>query len=239
MTGIMESNGVIQVYHISPIHYLPFILRSGCLFTKKTLDQQFSMSHFRSMSDRHDRSRGFNDCAFLTTTAFPPILNAKLSKGFPHIRYEIPSSYIEEIEYSLCRFNIAMTRYLRRNSKPGFSESETNGRYYGQQQIPVARSDQDKSSMLSHHMPKKTMIEVIIHEDLILPSETVITCFSIDDYRRVSTMVRMFDAKWEVVSENYSGYVSNEQYEIAIDEYLAIAIGDPNWKGNGLEFDRV
>src|SRR3546814_20766322 len=51
-----------------------------------------------------------------------------------------------------CRFNIAMTRYLRRDGKPGFPESPSNGHYYDHQQIPTAREIAEKEAMLQKHL---------------------------------------------------------------------------------------
>jgi hypothetical protein len=166
--GALADRGVEDVYHYMPLHYLPFIARDKRLRTKPSLKKVgFNERHFRSKSHKHDTARGFYEFAFLTLDPNPRILNAKLAGGFPHIELAIPTSCVECVEYSLSRFNIAMTRQLRRDGKPGFPESAANGRYYGNRQVPIAYTYDDKLQLLRNNLGKR-MIEVLLHSDLPL-----------------------------------------------------------------------
>src|ERR1700754_384545 len=138
--GILQNAGVTNAYHFTPLHYLPFIAQSASLKSKPSLAADgFAATHLRSMSNAQDVTRGFGAYTHLTTDASPRILKAKLAAGFPHVGVSVPVPHVDNVEYSLCRFNVAMTRYLRKGSKKGFPESPTNGRYYKGHQIPIAR----------------------------------------------------------------------------------------------------
>lgn len=239
MANMLGEKGVNVVHHVTPLHYLPFIGRSGAILTKTDLEPRHGLDHFRTKSDRHDRSRGFDDCAFLTTTECPPILRAKLSAGFPHVRLDVPSEALIEVKYSLCRFNIAMTRYLRRDGKSGSPESSTNGRYYGAQQIPVAKTDADKRAMLSHHLPLGTMLEVVTHQSLALPDTTNVTCFSHRDYERAAQILEALGQPWHVTLSEGQEYPVNQHHINSVEAFIQRALADPSWMGNGLEFDRL
>ena len=141
--------GIQSIYHIAPVHYLAFIARSGNLKSKIELGHSgFNGHHFRSKSKRQDVERGFESYAHLTTSEFPPILEAKLSAGFPHIALKITSQSLDNVDFDLCRYNVAMTRRLRRGNQFGHSEGPANGRYYDNIQIPIARTQEDQNSLL-------------------------------------------------------------------------------------------
>ena len=240
MTSLFEKIGIKKIYHISPLHYLPYICRKQTILPKDILGNIFDVNHFRSKSDIHDRSRGFSDCCFLTTSGNPPIIKAKLTAGFPHIRYEIPAHEVERYPFSLCRFNIAMTRYLRRGMKPGHPESKTNGRYYDNQEIPTARSFSEKYNMLVEHYPNGIMIEVLVHAPLRLSNDVVVVCFSDDDYLLAENILKSFACSWEIRKEHPPcHYNRNPEYVSGVEDFLAKAMSDPDWRGNGLEYDKI
>jgi hypothetical protein len=167
-------------------------------------------------------------------------LRAKLAAGFPHIAINIPASEIDAVSFSLCRFNVAMTRQLRRDGNEGFPESETNGRYYAGHQIPIARTDADKSTMLQKHLQESTMIEVLVHGDFNLSDETSITCFAEEDAVIAAQILRSLGCKWKVKVEDPPGpYPRDSTHVTAVTAFIVQAEGDPNWRGNGLEFDRL
>lgn len=239
--SVLKANGINFVHHYAPLHYLPFIARSRVLMCKPSLAQEgFGPKHLRSKSSKQDQARGFGKYAFLTLDEKARILKAKLQAGFPHIGIKIPSEAVETTEYSLCRYNVAMTRYLRRGESPGFEESASNGRYYGKQQIPVARTQSDKLTLLQTHLPKKTMIEVLIDGDLPLPDETEIICFSLNDKELADSTLEILGRPWATrVIPPPGPYQRSNQYVSEVVEFIAQAIKDEHWRGNGLEFDRV
>lgn len=238
--GILETFAIESVHHFAPLHYLPFIVRQGALLSKPLLAQAgFAPSHYRSMSHRQDSVRGFDAYVHLTITPHPPIVGAKLGAGFPHIRLSIPSSYVDNVDFVLCRFNIAMTRYLRRADKPGFPESPTNGRYYDRKQIPVAKTVQDKHTLLSAHL-SRSMIEVLVESELTLPAATTVACYSEDDAIIVRRVLQTFQCPWTItIAAPQATYNRNPIYASQVLEFIDRALDDHLWRGNGLEFDRV
>src|SRR5262245_766517 len=119
--GLLADKNITHVYHYTPLHYLPFIGRSQSLMSKPSLKAAgFPQKHLRSMSNGQDVARGFGEYTHLTLEEHPAILRAKLAAGFPHVGIAVPFEVIEATKFSLCRFNVAMTRFLRRDGKPGF-----------------------------------------------------------------------------------------------------------------------
>ncbi len=195
--GVLIKAGVTNVFHYAPLHYLPFIVRARALLSKPSLAAAgFPTRHLRSKSRDLDVERGFGCYSHLTLHPDPNILQAKLGAGFPHIKLVIPVAVVESCPYSLCRFNVAMTRKLRREGKPGHLESETNGRYYPGHQIPIARTAEDQSAMLKAHISTGTMIEVLVQGDLPLTGFTTVISFSADDQRIVDGVLAALRATW-------------------------------------------
>lgn len=239
--GILEDQKIDCVHHYAPLHYLPFIARSKALMSKPSLEVAgFAKTHLRSMSHAQDVERGFGAYSHLTIEPSPRILKAKLDAGFPHVGIAVPTSSIEAVEFSLCRFNVAMTRFLRRDGKPGFPESSTNGRYYDGHQIPIARTDEDKSAMLAKHLPAGTMIEVLVHGDLDLPKETEVLCFSPENKVLVESVLGQLRNIWNVKLLKPPGpYPRNHAHVENVTAFVQRAVAEPDWRGNGLEFDRL
>lgn len=236
----LGSAGVSVVYHYAPLHYLPFIARAGALMGKPSLRKAgFPATHLRSKSNKQDVARGFGGYVHLTLDPRPRILQAKLAAGFPHIAIAVPSSAVEASNYSLCRFNVAMTRYLRRGDKPGFAPSPTNGRYYPGHEIPIAKTSPDKQALLKAHL-NKSMIEVLIDGDLALPPDTGIECYAPADKKLADKIISATRRPWAVTLNAPPGsYPRSPTYAASVASYVAHALADPNWRGNGLEFDRV
>ena len=239
--GALSANAIETVQHYAPLHYLPFIARSRAILSKPSLDAAgFKSSHLRSMSRGQDVTRGFGSYAHMTLDRQPRILIAKLGAGFPHLALGVPVASVEAGMVSLCRFNVAMTRYLKRGKKRGAPESNTNGRYYLGHQIPIARTEQDKAAMLAKHLPFGTMIEVLIHGDLALPNDTTVTCYSEDDAKIARAVLSQIQCPWKVeISEPPGDYPRSKAHGKSVDDFIAQAMADPDWRGNGLEFDRL
>ncbi len=240
--GLLKDCGVEWVYHFTPLHYVPFISRSKKILSKPSLKKEgFASSHFRSMSASHDVQRGFGQYSHLTLDSSPRILKAKLSAGFPHVGLRVPVDAIDEkVEFSLCRFNVAMTRFLRRDGKQGFPQSATNGRYYEDLQIPVARTAQDKTAMLKAFLGTQTMIEVLVHGDLQVPDDSLIECYDSQDVTVVKKILSRTENQWQVDSKDPPGpYPNSTQYRSSVEKFIETALSDPTWHGDGLEFDRV
>src|SRR5688572_24021253 len=108
--SVLAEFGIEKAYHIAPLHYVPFIGRSKLLLSRSQLKAEgYSDSHFRRTSHKADFERGFGDRIYLSPYQAPPILQAKLRKGFPHVRIGIPVSALEPTQFDLCRFSVART----------------------------------------------------------------------------------------------------------------------------------
>jgi hypothetical protein len=236
-----DDFGIQFIHHYAPLHYLPFIARSEKLLSKPSLHKAgYGPRHLRSMSSRHDVVRGFGDCVFLTIDPHPRILNSKLNAGFPHVAISIPVAAVEFADFSLCRYNVAMTRVLRRGGLPGRPESDANGRYYANRQIPIARTLRDKRFLLAEHLPKKTMIEVLIHGDLSLPHDTKVVCFNAADLGLATKVLMVIKSGWKLEQVPPPGpYNRNPVYVDSVSQFIEQALADPEWRGNNLEFDRI
>jgi len=240
--SLFGEYGVAFVPHYTPLHYLPFILRDGKLRSKPSLREEgFEDTHFRSKSYRHDQGRGFGEYAFLTLDQAPRILGAKLKGGFPHVAIEIPETAFDEVDFHLCRYNVAFTRVLRRDGLPGRPEGSGNGRYYEDKQIPSARTEADKREMLDQYLnDPKTMIEVLVPGALEIPVDMRITCFHDDDVQIAQDIVRGINCPQYVVQlSNDLKYKPKKQHQQNVAYYIDTALADPDWRGNGLEYDKV
>ncbi|MEM7083057.1 MAG: hypothetical protein AAF465_10010 [Pseudomonadota bacterium] len=233
--------GVDFVPHFAPLHYLPFIARSKSLLSKRALSKLgYADSHFRSRSKNTDIARGFGGYAFLTLSHDPEIIQAKLKGGFPHISIRVPVSAFDSMRFDLCRYNVAMARRTTDSPTGGFKESDTNGRYYGDRKIPIARSDGDKIRMLRKHYPIGTMIEVLVHEKLPLPNGTEVHCFSEEDHDIAKRIINGYGLTWGVYEVTPPGvYNRNQDYAEKVLRFIERTKDDEHWRGDGLEFDRV
>jgi hypothetical protein len=239
--SVFEPLSIEYVAHYTPLHYLAFIARFRSLKSKPALlDAGFAEAHFRSMSSHHDVARGFGQYVFLTLDREPRILQAKLAAGFPHIAILVPITAFKDREFHLCRYNVAMARQLRRNGSAGFPESTTNGRYYGSRQIPIAVKLADQRAMLKEHYRAGTMIEVLVPGELPLPDDVKIACFAPEDTEIAEQILSATDSPWEIATLDPPGaYGRNGRYATEVRQFVECALNDPNWRGNGIEFDRV
>jgi hypothetical protein len=94
--------------------------------------------------------------------------------------------------------------------------------------------------MLAKYVDSNTMIEVLVKGDLPLPEGTTVVCYSSEDQRLAQTVINSIGTPWKVVLEAPPGeYNRKETYAKSVAEFIHRAITDPDWRGDGLEFDRV
>lgn len=240
--SLFADYGIAHVPHYAPLHYAPFILRDEHLRSKPSLREQgFEDHHFRSKSAPHDQARGFGDYAFLTLDMSPRILGAKLKGGFPHFALEIPETSFDGIEFHLCRFNVAMTRYLRRGGKPGFAPGNGNGSYYDNKEIPSAQSEEEKREMLEKfHGDPSVMIEVLVTGALPIPNNARLVCFHDQDVKLITQILdRLNCPRYEVLLSDTLIYTPKPTHKNAVTAFIETALDDSDWRGDGLEFDKV
>ena len=84
------------------------------------------------------------------------------------------------------------------------------------------------------------MIEVLVHEDLPLSDETTVVSYSQSDRQLVNHVLSAIDSRWtSAIAVPPSAYPRSRQHADAVQDYLARALADAGWRGNGLEFDRL
>lgn len=237
---LLCDHEIDRIYHFAPLHYLPFIARAHDLKSKPLLAAEgYLANHFRSTSAHIDEARGFGNYIHLSTVAAPPILSAKLGAGFPHFALEFDTEGFEDAPFDLCRFNIAKTRYLRRGGKPGFSESDANGKYYGAMQIPIARTWEDKQRLLNSRIGDP-MVEVLVEDRLPIPSSVRVKAYSKGDNDTACEVLTKLDVDWQVdLASAPNSYARDMNYVNKVEAFIARALAEPDWRGDGLEFDRV
>ena len=225
------------MFHITPLHYLPLILRQGQLLSKSQLiSKGFTSGHFRKTSQKSDIDRGFGNYIHLSLQEWPPILKSKLSKGFPHIRFRIKSSKLPK-QFDLCRYNIARNRNVKDGKTPA-TESPKNGFYYENLRVPVARQYEDQIAMLN--CSKNQMIEVLIPQILNIDGSTEIECFSAQDLSIVLKTTKHLDVDLKVNQRKLDfAYPKHDDFRQSVSEQIIQYLNKPDWKGDGLDFDKL
>jgi hypothetical protein len=232
---LLTSNNIDDVFHYAPLHYLLFIARSRALLSKdELLRRGFTQLHFRSTSRRVDTLRGFSNYVHLTLTEVPKILKAKLAAGFPHFELRVPAAHIDERSFHLCCFNIAKSRFIRTGKKPPV-ESPSNGRYHRGKELPTAGSAAECAALLQANLGVR-MIEVLLLSCLPLPDNTKLVFFHDSDQKTAEHLLRSLNVPW-LMSRGATCYQPSHQYVNSVHEFLERAENEPEWRGNGLDFD--
>ena len=236
---MLSKHAVDSVYHYVPLHYLPYIIRARVLLSKKRLiEAGFNEAHFRSTSKKQDIDRGFDDCVHLSLENMPRILKAKLNKGFPHFEVSFSGSMFEELDYYLCRFNIAKTRYFR-GAKSEPEESPCNGKYQKGRRLPIAITEEEKDALLVCNLGKR-MIELLVPSELMMIDRCELRFFSTNDLEIAENALYELCVNYNLslcdIDERYN---RNTNYVNKVESYLRKSLDDPAWFGDGLEFDNV
>lgn len=237
--NVLYEHGILSAFHYAPLHYLAFITRAKALYSKTELGRLgFSDTHFRSTSRQQDAVRGFANYVHLTLQEFPPIVAAKLKRGFPHFTIEVPTQNLREAEYDLCRYNIAKTRYLRRGDKAGVNPGQENGFYHGRMQIPIARGPHQQNALLEANYGKN-MIELLVPNRMHLPEQTKLHFHHRADLQMAVDLLEK-QLPWVCVmaAPNHQ-YSPDKKHFQSVQAFFKHTLDNPNWRGNGLEFDRL
>ena len=104
----------------------------------------------------------------------------------------------------------------------------------------MARSNEEMAAMLAECLPARIMIEILVHGDLALPNTTKVLCFSAADIEIANGVLASVGSPWPLQAADIPGaYPRNAEHARCIEDYLEQAMNDPEWRGNGLEFDRL
>lgn len=228
----VQEIGLTLAYHTTPIHYLPAIARSRRLCAKRELAALgYDARHFRSTSRQIDVTRGFEAFVHLSARPLPPILRSKLESGFPHVELRVPIGHLPVEELHLCRFNIA------RHRKRAFQESPANGRLRNGMRVPVARGFAECRDMLD--ACGDTDLEVLFPGGVDLVPETEVRVFDNADYALAEATVAATGAGWHVGLHAGPGYPRRSDFAAAASEEHGRFLADPDYRGRGLDFDRL
>lgn len=199
----------------------------------------FNNNHFRSTSKKQDAGRGFVNYAHLTTCSFPLMFKTKLSAGFPHVAIRIPSTELDNVDFELCRFNVAKTRRLRRGNKSGHDTGPAYGQYYDDMEIPIARSDGEKNGLLKGNYPQGRMLEVLVNGQLDIGDRAEVIAFCSQDFVTVEKLQDGIETELSCSLRDDISYDPNPEYTSLCRDFLNQSVKEPDWRGNGLEFDKV
>jgi hypothetical protein len=117
---MLQDLGFEYCYHITPIHYLPSILRERSLLSKAALQSNSTGVALRPSSERIDTVLGFTNFVHTfpirnlhrTISTQPtaqqiPILGDKLGLGYPHVCLRLPIHLFSSQRPTLCWWNAA------------------------------------------------------------------------------------------------------------------------------------
>jgi hypothetical protein len=236
--GLLTPCRIRDVFHYAPLHYILFIARSQALLSKNELQRiGYEPSHFRRTSHRLDSQRGFSNYVHLSLAKHPPILRAKLTAGFPHFEIRIPATHVETLKFHLCRYNIAKSRNPKTGRRPA-PEGRASGRYYGEKHLPTAETVTECKDLLVANLGRN-MIEVLVPTSIALTADTELIFFSEIDRDLAKKFLYSMKLRWQLRLAQNLSYTPAARYVARIERFLEQAIIDPEWRGDGVDFDNV
>lgn len=94
--------------------------------------------------------------------------------------------------------------------------------------------------MLAAFAHSDTMIEVLLSADLPLPADTRVVCYDQSDHRMATDVLSSLGVEWVVdLRDPPDAYNRSSEYVRLASAFMARALAEPAWLGDGLEFDRV
>ena len=84
------------------------------------------------------------------------------------------------------------------------------------------------------------MIEVLVEQGHPLPDDTKIACYHECDHELLLAILAQIDVPWKIeLYDSPNHYNRKREYVVQVDNFVATALADPDWRGDGLEFDNV
>jgi hypothetical protein len=84
------------------------------------------------------------------------------------------------------------------------------------------------------------MLEVLVNQQLPLSGTVVLRTYCDIDQSIAQNVLNEFGIVWEVELHSVpSTYARKTAYAEKVSAFIQVALSDPDWRGNGLEFDRV
>ncbi len=94
--------------------------------------------------------------------------------------------------------------------------------------------------MLQKYVGSDTMMEVLTYDELNLPADTKVVVYSQADGTIAEKVLNVLNVPWSIVLTDAPGeYHRRQDYAAAVSDFIDKALADEEWRGDGLEFDRV
>ena len=152
---------------------------------------------------------------------------------------KIDVSLIDNVEFMLCRYNIARMRNHKDSNKP-VRPSKYNGEYHDDFKVPVAREHSEKVDLLLPRFSRGQEVEVLIESELDLGNDAEVICFHEEDYRLARCALGLVSRQWTAVLDRRPiNYCRKSKFADRCSEFLHRAALCPDWRGNGLDFDKL
>jgi hypothetical protein len=98
-------------WHTLPLHYLPHLLTTECLYSQDELKQKKLPIRPRRTAERRDRKLRLSRFVHLSFTPQTPLLADKLTKGYPHALLAFDKALLEESNSAVVKFNAKSWRH--------------------------------------------------------------------------------------------------------------------------------
>lgn len=101
----------IFFWHAAPLHYIPHILASGCLYSQDELRSRKLPIRPRPTAEKRDRKLRLSRFVHLSFAARTPLLVNKLAKGYPHALLAFDAALLTTPNAALIKYNAKAWRH--------------------------------------------------------------------------------------------------------------------------------
>ena len=98
-------------WHTTPVHYVPYLLATGCLYSQDELRTQNLPIRPRRTAERRDRKLKLSRFVHLSFTPRTPLLADKLTKGYPHVLLAFDAALAVSPDAALMPYNAKSWRH--------------------------------------------------------------------------------------------------------------------------------
>ncbi|MES2464932.1 MAG: hypothetical protein V4671_30570 [Armatimonadota bacterium] len=92
-------------WHTAPLHYIPHLLLSECLYSQDELKVQKLPIRPRSTAERRDRKLRLSRFVHLSFASKTPLLAHKLAKSYPHALLAFDAALVDSTNVALVKYN--------------------------------------------------------------------------------------------------------------------------------------
>lgn len=100
-----------QFFHVTPLHYAPFLLATGAIYSQAELRRLQLPIAPRPSAAKRDRKLGLDRYVHLSFTPITPLLRDKWEKGYPHVLLGFEESLAYETGSVFVRYNAKAWRH--------------------------------------------------------------------------------------------------------------------------------